>query len=73
MINIRIENRELVKGIVDAGFVPMPLIYAEYGKNHEFEVRKWGEIKTGFTHFYDKDVVLAKITPAYFSLTHISF
>ena len=50
----------------------MPLIYAEYGRNHEFEVRKWGEIKTGCTHFYDNDVVLAKITPAYFLLTHIS-
>jgi len=54
------------------GFVPMPLIYVEYGRNHEFEVRKRGEIQTGCTHFYNNDVVLAKITPAYFLLTHIS-
>lgn len=48
-----------------AGFIPMSLIYAEYGKNHKFLERKWGEIKKGFTHFRNNDVVLAKITPCF--------
>ena len=50
---------------MNAAFIPMPLIYAEYGKPHRFENKKWGEIKKGFTHFAEGDVVLAKITPCY--------
>ncbi|MBZ9752701.1 restriction endonuclease subunit S [Deinococcus sp. HMF7604] len=50
---------------IDAGFVPMPMIYAEMGVDHAFEVRKWKDIKTGFTHFSDGDVGLAKITPCF--------
>lgn len=49
----------------DAGFVPMPLIFAEYGVKHKFETRKWSEIKKGYTHFADNDVALAKITPCF--------
>lgn len=49
----------------DAGFVPMPLILAEYGAHHKFENRKWSEIKKGYTHFADNDVALAKITPCF--------
>ena len=47
----------------DASFVPMPMIFAEYGMAHQHEVRPWGEIKKGFTHFAEGDVGLAKITP----------
>jgi type I restriction enzyme S subunit len=47
----------------DAGFIPMPLISAEYGKQHQYELRKWSEIKKGYTHLADNDVVVAKITP----------
>lgn len=35
---------------LDASFVPMPLIAAEYGVANEHEVRAWGEIKKGYTH-----------------------
>jgi type I restriction enzyme S subunit len=48
-----------------ASFVPMSMISAEYGVAHTDEVRPWGEIKSGFTHFADGDVGLAKITPCY--------
>jgi type I restriction enzyme, S subunit len=50
---------------MEAGFVPMPLIFSEYGKVHKFETRKWSEIKKGYTHFADGDVALAKITPCF--------
>ena len=49
----------------DASFVPMPMIFAEYGKAHQHEVRTWGENKKGFTHFAEGDVGLAKITPCF--------
>jgi type I restriction enzyme S subunit len=49
----------------EASFVPMPLIAAEYGVANEHEVRPWGEIKKGYTHFAEGDVGLAKITPCF--------
>lgn len=50
---------------IDAGFIPMPLVYTEYGKHPSFEIRKWKEIKKGFTHFADNDIGIAKITPCF--------
>lgn len=47
------------------GFVPMTLVSAEYGTPAKWEVRTWGEVKSGFTHFADGDVALAKITPCF--------
>jgi type I restriction enzyme S subunit len=43
----------------------MPLIAAEYGAANGHEVRYWGEIKKGYTHFVEGDVGLAKITPCF--------
>jgi type I restriction enzyme, S subunit len=48
-----------------SSFVPMPLISAEYGVASSHEVRAWGEIKSGYTHFAEGDVALAKITPCF--------
>ncbi|HHW4401110.1 TPA: restriction endonuclease subunit S [Aeromonas hydrophila] len=50
---------------VDASFVPMSLISTSYNGQHEFEARKWGEIKKGFTHFANGDIGIAKITPCF--------
>ncbi len=50
---------------LEASFVPMPLIAAEYGVANQHEVRPWGEIKKGYTHFAEGDVGLAKITPCF--------
>jgi len=50
---------------LDASFVPMPLIAAEYGVANQHEIRRWGEIKKGYTHFAEGDVGLAKITPCF--------
>ena len=50
---------------LQASFVPMPLIAAEYGVANEHEIRPWGEIKKGYTHFADGDIGLAKITPCF--------
>ncbi len=48
-----------------ASFVPMPHISAEYGVPVRHEVRSWGEIKRGYTHFAEGDVAVAKITPCF--------
>lgn len=48
-----------------AGFVPMAAIEAQYGIPHSLEERQWADIKTGYTHVADGDVVLAKITPCF--------
>ena len=43
----------------------MSLISAEYGVASTHEIRPWGEIKSGYTHFAEGDVALAKITPCF--------
>jgi type I restriction enzyme S subunit len=50
---------------LEASFVPMPLIAADYGVANQHEIRPWGEIKKGYTHFAEGDVGLAKITPCF--------
>ena len=48
-----------------ASFVPMPMIATDYGVASRHEVRRWGDIKKGYTHFAEGDVGLAKITPCF--------
>jgi type I restriction enzyme S subunit len=48
-----------------SAFVPMTFVPAEYGRNVQYEERPWGEIKKGYTHFKNGDVVMAKITPCF--------
>lgn len=48
-----------------ASFVPMSVIPAEYGTFNSHEMRQWGDIKKGYTHFAEGDVGLAKITPCF--------
>ncbi|MER9843515.1 restriction endonuclease subunit S [Mesorhizobium australicum] len=60
-----ISPRNLAADAQEASFVPMPMIASEYGVANEHEVRPWGEIKKGYTHFAEGDVGLAKITPCF--------
>lgn len=62
---IAVNPRNKAEDKVDAGFIPMPLISAEYGTTPSFQIRKWQEIKNGFTHFCNNDVGVAKITPCF--------
>ena len=48
-----------------AGFIPMTYIEAGYGNHFRFDVRKWKDLKSGFTHLADGDVAFAKITPCF--------
>jgi type I restriction enzyme, S subunit len=60
-----INPRNVAGDGIQSSFVPMPLISSEYGIANTHEVRPWGEIKSGFTHFAEGDVALAKITPCF--------
>ena len=60
-----ISPRNVAGDDVLASFVPMPMISAEYGVSNQHEIRPWREIKSGYTHFAEGDVGLAKITPCF--------
>lgn len=60
-----ISPRNDAEDTVEASFVPMQLISEKYGDPMQHEVKLWKEIKNGFTHFKEEDVVLAKITPCF--------
>lgn len=50
-------NNDLV-----VSFIPMPAV-TETGKIDASEIKKYDEVKTGFTYFAENDVLFAKITP----------
>ena len=48
---------------IDAGFVPMSNIQDSFKNSFSFETKIWGNIKKGYTHFENGDIVVAKISP----------
>jgi type I restriction enzyme, S subunit len=61
-------NPKHPKGTSDAmevSFVPMPLVQEGSASLRLEKVRPFGEVKKGYTHFSNGDVLLAKITPCF--------
>ncbi|MDO8673531.1 MAG: restriction endonuclease subunit S, partial [Dehalococcoidia bacterium] len=50
---------------LQTSFVPKPMLSAEYGIANIHEARPWGEFKSGYTHFAEGDMALAKTTPCF--------
>ncbi len=50
---------------LDTAFIPMPCVSDGYRNEHTYEIKKWGIIKSGFTHFAEDDIGVAKITPCF--------
>lgn len=50
---------------LDVGFIPMAHISDGYRNEFIYDVKKWKDIKKGFTHFANNDLVIAKITPCF--------
>ena len=50
---------------LETAFIPMPCVSDGYRNEHTYEIQKWGGIKKGFTHFANKDIGIAKITPCF--------
>ena len=49
----------------EVGFLPMNGVPKSFGEKNIFEVKKWSEVKKGYTHFADGDTIFAKITPCF--------
>ena len=60
-----INPRNKLEDDLNVSFIPMPLIDDGYSGKHTSEVRSWKEVKTGFTHFEEGDIGIAKITPCF--------
>ena len=58
-----INPRNKVEGTINAGFVPMANICDGYSNKFTYEVKEWKDIKSGFTHFANGDIAVAKISP----------
>lgn len=56
-------DRSLLNDDLDVSFVPMAAIEALSGGIDVSTVRKYGEVKKGYTHFRDGDILFAKVTP----------
>ena len=65
---LQVNPRNQLEDDLDVSFIPMALISDGYNNKFTAETRKWKKIKSGFTHFSDDDVVLAKIAPCFQNL-----
>jgi len=57
-----VTDRKLLKTDSSVTFVPMPAV-EELTNHAEYEIKKYEEVKTGFTIFQRNDLLWAKITP----------
>ena len=61
----QINPKVVAEDNTSAAFIPMEAISAGYGSKFRYYVKKWGEIKSGYTAFADNDIAFAKITPCF--------
>ncbi len=50
---------------LETSFIPMPCVMDGFRNQHTYEIKKWKDIKKGFTHFEEGDIGVAKITPCF--------
>ena len=60
-----VSPRNEVDDEADVGFVPMSVVPTDYRLPLVAESRRWCDIRKGYTHVADGDVVVAKITPCF--------
>ena len=60
-----INPRNSIQDDIKVSFIPMPLIQEGYANHHTSEIRLWKNVKTGYTHFAENDIAIAKITPCF--------
>lgn len=61
----QINPRNKVDDEMNVSFVPMALFSDGYNNKHDSEIKIWKDIKSGFTHFAENDIAIAKITPCF--------
>jgi type I restriction enzyme S subunit len=62
-VNPKIPDKEGISDLLEIQFLPMKLVEAITGQVHLTEIRKFGEVKKGYTPFINNDVIFAKVTP----------
>lgn len=60
-----INPRNNIDDETTVSFIPMTLLNDGYSNTFTHEKRLWKNVKSGFTHFSNNDVVIAKITPCF--------
>ena len=50
---------------MEVSFISMPCVMDGFRNQHTFEIKKWKDVKKGFTHFAENDIGVAKITPCF--------
>lgn len=48
---------------MEAAFISMANIEDSFSNKYSYILRKWSDIKKGYTHFQDNDIAVAKISP----------
>ena len=59
----KINPKNKVSDDTTAAFIPMNAIHDGFSDSFSYEERDWKDIKSGFTHFANGDVAVAKISP----------
>ncbi|MEA4971281.1 MAG: hypothetical protein VB051_12285 [Candidatus Pelethousia sp.] len=60
-----VNPRNQLSDETNVAFIPMTLISSDYFGGHSQETREWAKVKSGFTHFAENDIAVAKITPCF--------
>lgn len=63
-----VNPRNTVDDNLSVSFMPMSLLDEGYRNSFTFEIRKWQDVKKGYTHFRNGDLLIAKITPCFQNL-----
>lgn len=61
-----INPRNNLSDSIEVTFLPMNCIYSDFYRSIDTSnKKKWGEVKAGYTHIAENDVIMAKITPCF--------
>jgi type I restriction enzyme S subunit len=61
-----VNPRNTIPDDLEVSFIPMDKISGQYGNLVDVSgAKKWADVKQGFTHLQDGDVIMAKITPCF--------
>ena len=60
-----INPKNKLDNTLEISFVPMTLIDSAFNNNFTYELQRWETVKSGFSHFADNDIGIAKITPCF--------
>lgn len=60
-----VNPRNVLDDSLQVSFIPMSLIQDGFANNYTFDIKEWNKVKSGFTHFAEGGIAVAKITPCF--------